>query len=272
MFQTYGFTPSGYAGATVKRRVTTREVATAVNKHKFLIDEHALLTRAIGTNDVTLAKRVWKSLAKQRDKLKRKAVAAAEGKTAKQIAGRVAVGILTFGTAELARKFNEKKISKARKKRAQAYLAQSDAASKLLRYWKEAFQESTRKLKAKPASALSVKEKQVLKSADADAANLEALAEEGSMAAETDKPSTPEEIKKEEAAEAEVEAEAPAAAVEAAASTEDPIAVAAPTTAPEPTSVTAAGKASEPEGMSTNMKIGIAAAGVGLIALLALRR
>jgi len=322
MFKTYGFTPSEYgaakkpskfmkkipansvvgilsgkqkqvskdaAKAMKQKRMSNKDIAKMLEKHTFLRDENEDLAKAFASNDMEAAWKVWKSLAKQRDKLKRKGLAAAEGKTFKQVAGRTYLGVLTLGGSELGRLAFKKKISEARKKRAKAYFDQSDAAQKLLKFWKGQFVDETKKLKSKKPADLTAKQKTMLEIAATKSATLDTVSKEGSMLAETEKPPTQAEAAKEAEAEAAVEAEAPKAAVDAAAKSEDPAAVAAPTAtegdvAEAKTEESAGGEAAagsegealeksegeKSEGLSMNMKIGIAAAGLGLVALLAL--
>jgi hypothetical protein len=326
MFQSYGFSPSGYGAAVgpgkfvkaavlgptaddlkkkgkkrdaaaskamKQKKMSNKDIAKMLEKHTFLRDENEDLAKAFSTNNLELAHKVWKSLAKQRDKLKRKGIAAAEGKTFKQVAGRTYLGVATLGASELGRLMFKKKISAARKKRAKAYLDQSDAAQKLLKFWKSQFVDETKKLKSKKTSELTASQKKMVSMIAKNQADLDAISKEGSMAAETDKPPTKEEAAKEAEAEAAVEAEAPKAAVDAAAKSEDPAAVSAPVATEsdvaeakssegaegaaaegaEGTAVEKAEGGSESSGgLSTNMKIGIAAAGIGVVALLLLRK
>lgn len=306
MFQAYGFQPSEYgaaakkgkvvakavakspAVAAAKKKVTNKDIAKMLEKHKFLRDENEDLAKAFASNDMEAAWKVWKSLAKQRDKLKRKGLAAAEGKTFKQVAGRTYLGVLTLGASELGRLAFKKKISSARKKRAKAYFDQSEAAQKLLKFWKSQFVAETKKLSAKKPEDLSASQKKMVTLAASETMKLDTISKEGSMLAETDKPPTQAEAAKEAEAEAAVEAEAPKADVDAAAKSEDPAAVAAPTAtegdvaeAKTEGGEAAAGEGEkaevekaggESEGLSTTAKIGIAAAGIGLVALLVLRK
>lgn len=319
MFQTYGFVPAaigtyegygapkkpsgkikkvavtgGLKGSAKKKaapKVTNKDIAALLEKHKFLRDENEDLAQAFAANDMEAAWKVWKSLAKQRDKFKRKGLAAADGKTFKQVAGRSYLGVMTLGASELGRLAFKKKISAARKKRAKAYFDQSDAAQKLLKFWKSQFVDETKKLKAKKPEELSAAQKKMVTIAVKEAVMLDTVSTEGSMVAETDKPPTKEEAAKEAEAEAAVEAEAPKAAVDAAAKSEDPAAVSAPVaTEAEAAAAAEGGEAAadagaaaagsqienaegeESSGMSNTMKIGLAAAGIGLVALLALRR
>lgn len=312
MFQAYGFQPSAYGAASkakktdvrMKKLVATaasdlkakkgakkaspklsnKDIAKLLEKHKFLRDENEDLAQAFAKNDMEAAWKVWKSLAKQRDKLKRKGLAAAEGKTFKQVAGRAYLGVLTLGGSELGRLAFKKRISSARKKRAKAYFDQSEAAQKLLKFWKAQFVDETKKLSAKKPEDLTAAQKKMVSLAAKEAVRLDNVAEEGSMLAETEKPPTKEEAAKEAEAEAAVEAEAPKAEVDAAAKSEDPSAVAAPTAtegdvaeaktegSSEDTAVEKSEDGEKSEGLSMNVKIGIGAAAIGLVALLALRK
>ena len=312
MFQAYGFQPSAYGAAPKAKKMdvqlkklvataasdlkakkgakkaapklTNKDIAKLLEKHKFLRDENEDLAQAFAKNDMEAAWKVWKSLAKQRDKLKRKGLAAAEGKTFKQVAGRSYLGVMTLGASELGRLAFKKRISAARKKRAKAYFDQSEAAQKLLKFWKAQFVDETKKLSAKKPEDLTAAQKKMVSLAAKEAVRLDNIAEEGSMLAETEKPPTKEEAAKEAEAEAAVEAEAPKAEVDAAAKSEDPSAVAAPTAtegdvaeaktegSSEDTAVEKSEDGEKSEGLSMNVKIGIGAAAIGLVALLALRK
>lgn len=313
MFQAYGFQPSAYGAAPKAKKglpiktpaqimasalaakgkkaakkaspkLTNKDIAKLLEKHKFLRDENEDLAQAFAKNDMEAAWKVWKSLAKQRDKLKRKGLAAAEGKTFKQVAGRSYLGVLTLGASELGRLAFKKRISAARKKRAKAYFDQSDAAQKILKFWKSQFVDETKKLSSKKPTDLSASQKKMVAMVSKDAVKFDSVAEEGSMLAETEKPPTQAEAAKEAEAEAAVEAEAPKAEVDAAAKSEDPAAVAAPTAtegdvveaktegSSESTAVEKSEDGEKSEGLSMNVKIGIGAAAIGLVALLALRK
>ena len=177
-------------------------------KNRFLRDENEDLARALGEKDLNEGKKIMLRLARLRDKLRIKAIAASEGKTARQVSGRVSVGLMTAGTSELARLFMKKRISKARKKRADAFLAKANAADQLLLYWKKQFVDATKKAAKKKPALLSVQERALIAIAGKKGDKLDMLEQDGITA---DMP-TDVQDEKESAAEAQAEAEAEAEA------------------------------------------------------------
>lgn len=272
------------------------EVSAILAGNKFLNDEHKALLRAYSKKNFKAMQPVLKKLARMRDRLRKESIAAADGKSARQIAGRGYLGVMTLGTSELVRLLSKKKISQARLKRAEVLLAKATAAEKLMNYW-------TAKIKGdvkKGAIKLSPTE------ATAAIKQVDTLNTVGSTAQEVDTLSADEQATQ-AAAVAEVEAEAPVAEVQAAAATENAAQVTAPIateseaaalkaeaeSAPEPelapatetlTAAAPAAAAAEedteeetttvaapPRGMSMNMKLGLGAAALAVL-LLATRR
>lgn len=269
-----------------KPGVSRKQVDDMLAKNKFLRDEDRKLAANLSSRDLLMATPLLKKLAKMRDEFRKQSIAAAEGKTAGQVAGRAYLGVVTLGASELGRLLVKKKISAARRKRAQAFLDKSVAADLLLRFYTDAFLAEAAKANKKPAAKLTAAEKSLLQTAKATGAKIETLKQDGAMA--EDKTVSVAADPAVAAAAQEVEAEAPAAEVAKAASSEDTSAVQAPVaTEEEATAITEATNAgAEPEkaadaaveasgreemkakpGISNTTKVGIGVgAGVALLA------
>lgn len=118
-------------------------------KFKWLRDEDRQLSFAFEKKMPQQAKAVFRKLARMRDRFRKQAMAAVEGKAAGQVAGRVAVGYYTLGVSELARLALKKPIAKSRKKTAVKILAKADACDMLLRFWKGKFEARVNALRKK---------------------------------------------------------------------------------------------------------------------------
>ena len=191
-------------------KITRSGIEKMLRKNRFLRDDNADLARALGDKDLNDGKKTLLRLARLRDKMRLKAIAAAEGKTVRQIAGRAYVGLLTAGTSELARLFMKKRISSKRKKRAAVFNNKAHAADELLLYWKKQFVDITKKAAKKSPSAQTAVEKILLQIAGKKGDKLDALEQDGIT---SDMP-TDVQDEKESAAEAQAEAEANAEAPE----------------------------------------------------------
>ena len=273
------------AGKSAKPAITKSQLSSAVSKNKFLADEDRALATYLAHGELKAAAPILKKLAQARDQFRKKSIAAAEGKTAKQIAGRAYLGVITLGASEVGRLLVKKKISKARRKKAKAYLDKSVACDTVLRFYSSGFSAEALKHAKKPISQLTQKQKSLLESVKAQGATLQNLEKDGSM---TDAPESAEVAAVTDAAEKEVEAEAPTADVVKEAASEDAAAVKAPVATeaeaiaiteatnagadPEKAADAVANVSGRPEmsgkmGLTTNAKIGI---GVGAsVALLA---
>lgn len=212
--------------AAPKPAVSRKQVDESLKKNKFLRDEDRKLAKNLSDRDLLMATPLLRRLAKMRDEFRKQSIAAAEGKTAKQVAGRAYLGVVTLGASELGRLLVKKKISDARRKRAQAYLDKSVAADLLLRFYTDGFGAEAAKANKTPIAKLNSAQKNLLQAAKAHGATIEKLKADGSMAEDTtvSVATDPAVV----AAAQEVEAEAPASAVAAAATTEDAAAVQAP--------------------------------------------
>jgi hypothetical protein len=275
------------AAKPAKPAVTKAQLSSAVSKNKFLTDEDRALATHLAHGDLKAAAPILKKLAQARDQFRKKSIAAAEGKTVKQVAGRAYLGVVTLGASELGRLLVKKKISSARRKRAQAYLDKAVACDTVLRFYSAGFAAEAAKHSKKPNAQLTPKQKALLESVKAQGATLQSLEKDGAMA---DAPDSAEVAAVTGAAEREVEAEAPASAVAKEAASEDPAAVQAPVAtegeavaiteatnagaAPEKAAEAVADASGRPEmtgkaGLTKNAKIGIGVGvGVGLLAAL----
>jgi hypothetical protein len=271
-----------------KPAVTRAQLADAVKKNSFLKQEDRDLAVALSRVDLAKAKPVLQKLAQMRDTLRRKSIAAAEGKTVGQIAGRAYLGVVTLGASEVGRLFAKKKISSARRKRAQAFLDKSVACDTVLRFYTAAFGAEVAKLNKVQLPKLTPAQKALLQTAKAQGTSIQNLEADGATA------DTPVSDAVVAAADREVESEAPAADVAKAAKDEDPAAVTAPVaTDAEAAAITEATNAgAEPEkavdtvadasgrealsgkpGLSKNAKIGLGVgAGVALLAAVSIFR
>ena len=254
-----------------KPAVTKAQLADAVKKNSFLKQEDRDLAVALSRGDLSAANPVLKKLAQMRDTLRRKSIAAAEGKTAGQIAGRAYLGVVTLGASELGRLLVKKKISSARRKRAKVFLDKSVACDTVLRFYTAAFAAEVVKVSKVQSIKLTPNQRALLQTAKAQGATLESLEADGATA---DSPVSDAVVA---AAEKEVEAEAPAADVAAAAKDEDPAAVTAPVaTDAEAAAIIEAsgsGATSDKPGLSKNAKIGLGVgAGVALLAAVSIFR
>jgi hypothetical protein len=269
-----------------KPGVSRKEVDAMLGKNKFLRDEDRKLAANLSSRDLLMATPLLKRLAKMRDEFRKQSIAAAEGKTVGQVAGRTYLGVVTLGASELGRLLVKKKISAARRKRAQAFLDKSVASDLLLRFYTDALLAEASKANKKPANKLTASEKSLLQAAKAIGSTIESLKQDGAMA--EDKSVSVASDPAVAAAAQEVEAEAPAADVAKAAASEDAAAVQAPVaTEAEATAITEATNAgAEPEkaadaaveasgreemkgkpGFSNTTKVGIGVgAGVALLA------
>lgn len=271
-----------------KPPVTKAQLADAVKKNSFLTQEDRDLAVALSRSDLSAANPILKKLAQMRDTLRRKSIAAAEGKTVGQVAGRAYLGVVTLGASEIGRLFAKKKISSARRKRAQAFLDKSVACDTVLRFYTAAFAAEVIKLSKVQTIKLTPNQRALLKNAKAQGASIANLEADGATA---DAPLSDAAVA---AAEKEVETEAPAAEVAKAAKDEDPAAVQAPVaTDAEAAAITEATNAgADPEkaadevaaasgrdalsgkpGLSKNAKIGLGVgAGVALLAAVSIFR
>jgi len=132
-----------------KRSVSDSQRKKILAKYKWLRDEDRQLSFAFEKKLPQQAKAMFRKLARMREAFRKRAMAAVEGKTGRQVAGRVAVGWYTLGVSELARLALKKPIANSRKKAALKLLAKADACDMLLRFWKGKFEARVRALKAK---------------------------------------------------------------------------------------------------------------------------
>ena len=191
-------------------KITRSGIEKMLRKNRFLRDENADLARALGDKDLNEGKKTLLRLARLRDKMRLKAIAAAEGKTVRQIARTTRNTLIAIGTLGLARHWAKKNISKSRRKRAKVWNDKAHAADELLLYWKKQFVDITKKAAKKSPSALTVSEKILLELAGKKGDKLDALEQDGIT---SDMP-TDVQDEKESAAEAQAEAEANAEAPE----------------------------------------------------------
>ena len=137
-FGTFSSSELGVLGAPSRSRkkgVSDSAHAKLLQKYPWLRDENRQLKLAFDKRLPKQAKVIFRKLARMRDRLRKKALNALEGRTTGQVAGRVAVGYVTMGVSELARLIAKKPLAKARRARSLKILAKADACDMLLRYW-----------------------------------------------------------------------------------------------------------------------------------------
>jgi len=125
----------GAPGRTRKKGVSDGAHVKLLKKYAWLRDENRQLKLAFDKRLPKQAKVIFRKLARMRDRLRKKAMAALEGRAAGQVAGRVGLAYYTMGVSELARLIVKKPLAKSRKALALKILAKADACDMLLRYW-----------------------------------------------------------------------------------------------------------------------------------------
>ena len=136
-----------HRGRKRKPPVSEADYKKALADNRWLRDEDRQLHFAYDKKMGKQARRIFRKLARIRDNLRKRAIRAIRGTTAKQITGRATLIYMTAGVSELIRLAMKSPIEAKRKRVAERYLKKAHAADVLLRYWRRKFWEKLHKAK-----------------------------------------------------------------------------------------------------------------------------